>query len=62
MSERKLTVYSGGGSYRDPFPQIILQGQWLRSLGFSAGDKINVNCDRNRIIIEKFTEEDKKDE
>ena len=62
MSERKLTVYSGGGSYLDPFPQIILQGQWLRSLGFSAGDKINVNCDRNRIIIEKFTGEDKKDE
>lgn len=62
MSERKLTVYSGGGSYRDPFPQIILQGQWLRSLGFSAGDKINVICDRNRIIIEKFTKEDKKDE
>ncbi len=61
MSKRKLTVYSRGGSYRDPFPQIILQGQWLRSLEFSAGDKINVICDRNRIIIEKFTEEDKKE-
>lgn len=57
MGERKLTVYSGGGSYRDPFPQIILQGQWLRSLGFSAGDKITVICDRNQIVIEKSIEE-----
>lgn len=57
MSKRELTVYSGGGSYRKPFPQIILQGQWLKSLGFSVGDKITVICDRDRIVIKKSIEE-----
>lgn len=61
MSKRELTVYSGGGAYRNPFPQIILQGQWLKSLGFSAGDKITVICNQDQIIIEKFIEECKEE-
>lgn len=61
MSKRELTVYSGGGTYRNPFPQIILQGQWLKSLGFSAGDKITVICNQDQIIIEKFIEECKEE-
>ena len=61
MSRRKLTLYSGGGAYRYPFPQIILQGQWLKSLGFSAGDKITVICNQDQIIIEKFIEECKEE-
>ncbi len=61
MSKRELTVYSGGGVYRNPFPQIILQGQWLKSLGFSAGDKITVICNQDQIIIKKFIEECKEE-
>jgi len=61
MSKRELMVYSGGGAYRNPFPQIILLGQWLKSLGFSAGDKITVICNQDQIIIEKFIEECKEE-
>lgn len=33
--------------------QIILQGKWLESLGFSIGDKVIVDCQLDRIVIEK---------
>ena len=33
--------------------QIILQGKWLESLGFSIGDKVIVDCQPDRIVIEK---------
>ena len=61
MNKRKLTVYRGCGSYRSPFPQIILQGQWLKSLGFSSGDKITGVCEQDRIIVEKLIEEGKEE-
>lgn len=57
MNKRELTVYSGGGRYGEPFPQIILQGRWLQNLGFSAGDKIRLDCGRDRIVIERSIEE-----
>lgn len=53
MEERKLTVCNGRGNYKTPPPQIMLQGQWLQRMGFSAGDKITVDCQPGQLIITK---------
>ncbi len=54
MKERKLKIYSGSGKNYTHYPQIIIQGKWLRSLGYFIGDKVTVTQDGNRLIIEKY--------
>ena len=53
MKTKELKVYRGSGNNYTPIPQIILQGQWLRGLGFSIGDKVTVTWEENRLIVEK---------
>lgn len=53
MSKRTLTVYAGSGKGYSYISQIILQGKWLETLGFSIGDKVTVDCQLGRIVIEK---------
>lgn len=53
MNKRTLTVYAGSGKGCSYISQIILQGKWLEALGFSIGDKITVDCQQGRIVIEK---------
>ena len=53
MSKRTLTVYAGSGKGCSYISQIILQGKWLETLGFSIGDKVTVDCQPDRIVIEK---------
>ncbi len=38
-------------------PQIRFEGQWLKALGFSEGDKIKLDCEENRITITKLSDE-----
>lgn len=52
MPQRKLTVYAGS-SKNTYVPQIILQGNWLKLLGFDIGDKVTVDCQQDRLIIIK---------
>lgn len=37
-------------------PQIRFEGQWLKTLGFFVGDKIQLDCEENKIIITKLSE------
>lgn len=53
MKAKKLKVYHGSGRNYTSIPQIILQGKWLDSLGFSIGDRIAVTCNENIITIMK---------
>ena len=53
MDDRKLIVYNGRGAFKKSPPQILLQGNWLEQAGFSAGDKITVNCQQGQLIITK---------
>lgn len=53
MKVRKLKIYSGSGKNYTRYPQIIIQGKWLRPLGFFIGDKVTVTQDGNRLIVEK---------
>lgn len=56
MKVKKLTVYRGSGQNYNPIPKIILQGQWLHKLGFSIGDKVNIDCQQDKIVITKQPE------
>jgi hypothetical protein len=51
--ERKLTVYAmyRGKRYN---PQIRLQGRWLEAAGIKPGDKVKVEVQSEKIVIEKI--------
>ena len=55
-NERILTIYEAcQSSGNDIIPKIILQGKWLRSLGYITGDKISVKLlskhDETKFIV-----------
>lgn len=50
---KELKIYKGSGRNYTPVPQIIIQGKWLRPLGFFVGDKVTVTQEGNRLIVEK---------
>ena len=54
---RKLTVYGKTKQFNQTIPQIRLEGQWLNALGFSAGDKIQLDCGENKITITKLSDD-----
>ncbi len=49
--DRALTVYGKMSKSDKTIPQIRLEGQWLQALGFCVGNKIKLDCKKNRIII-----------
>ena len=54
--ERILTIYDFlSPSYLDgnkKYSRILLQGKWLRDLGFTVGKKVSVNVSNaNQIIV-----------
>ncbi len=54
---RKLTVYGKTKQFNQTVPQIRFEGEWLKALGFSEGDKIKLDCEENKITITKLSEE-----
>ena len=48
-AERKLKVYYLGTITKAP--GIQLAGEWLKQLGFAAGDKISVKCESGKLVI-----------
>lgn len=55
-TSRTLTVYGKISKSDKEIPQIRFEGQWLKALGFLAGDRIQLDCEENRIIITKLPE------
>ncbi len=54
MEKREMTVYRArGASMETNRPLIMLQGKWLRDVGFSTGDRIAVTCEDGRLIVER---------
>lgn len=53
MQAKELKIYKGSGRNYTPVPQIIIQGKWLRPLGYFIGDKVTVTQEGNRLIVEK---------
>lgn len=55
-SKRSLKVYEAplGLNSKHQIPRIQLQGQWLEALGYRVGDKIDVQCSKDTIVITKL--------
>lgn len=54
MKERKLKVtYTPGTECKEKIPRIVLQGKWLKELGFEVGEYVIVNRSREKIVVSK---------
>lgn len=53
---RKLKVYNQSQGDKGNVPTIILKGDWLKEIGFSCEDKIEILCKSNEIVILKILE------
>jgi hypothetical protein len=43
MKSREMTVYRARGNGKDlTVPMIMMQGKWLRDMGFAVGDRVSV--------------------
>ena len=52
MKERKLKItYAPGTEPQDKIPRIVLQGKWLKELGFEVGKYALISCSNNGIVI-----------
>ena len=57
-NKRTLTVYeSTKSTCYNQIPRILLEGKWLKNLGFEIGQKINLDISTNRekivLVIEQ---------
>ena len=56
-NSRKLKVYGATKQFSQTVPQIRFEGQWLEALGFCVGDRLQVDCEENRITITKLSDD-----
>ena len=51
MTERKLKVtYAPGSEYKEQIPRIVLQGKWLKELGFEVGEYVIISPSNENIV------------
>ncbi len=50
--KRKLKVHYAAGSSTE-VPSIILKGKWLEKAGFAIGDYVEVECEGDKITLNK---------
>ncbi len=51
MKTKNMKVYEGTGTSDITIPRIVLQGKWLKGLGFSVGDRIIITYEEDKITI-----------
>ena len=52
MKERKLKVtYAPGTEYKEKTTRIVLQGKWLKELGFEVGEHVIISTSSENIIV-----------
>ncbi len=52
---RTLKVYGQSGYHYKDTPTIVLKGQWLSATGFDIGDKIQVEVENGRLLLQNIT-------
>lgn len=53
MKERKLKIqYAPGTELKDKIPRIVLQGKWLKELGFEVGELVFVSILNSQITMQ----------
>ena len=54
MKERKLKIsYAPGANHKEEIPRIVLQGKWLKELGFEVGEHVTINYSNENIVVSK---------
>ena len=54
MKSREMTVYRARGNGKDlTVPMIMMQGKWLRDMGFTVGDRISVTLQDGKLVVER---------
>jgi hypothetical protein len=57
MKERKLKVtYAPGTEPKDKIPRIVLQGKWLKELGFEVGEYVIVKKHNQKTLVITFND------
>lgn len=51
MKSREMTVYRARGKDLT-VPMIILQGKWLRDMGFTVGNRVSVSMQDGKLMVE----------
>jgi len=51
MKTREMTVYRARGKDLT-VPMIILQGKWLRDMGFTVGNRVSVSMQDGKLMVE----------
>ena len=54
--KREMTVHYRNVEYKrknKQKPQIVICGDWLEKIGFSIGNKIEVDCNDGKLVITK---------
>ena len=53
MKSREMTVYRARGNGKDlTVPMIMMQGKWLRDMGFAVGDRVSVTLQDGKLVVE----------
>lgn len=53
---RNIKIYGMRGYKYKLTPTIMLNGQWLKELGFEIGGYVMVSCENGRLVITPDTE------
>lgn len=54
MKSREMTVYRARGNGKDlTLPMIMMQGKWLRDMGFAVGDRVSVTLQDGKLVVER---------
>ena len=54
MKSREMTVYRARGNDKDlTVPMIMMQGKWLRDMGFAVGDRVSVTLQDGKLVVER---------
>ena len=48
---RSLKIYEQSGYNYKGTPTIMLKGNWLRELGFNAGEYVSIACEDGKLVI-----------
>ena len=39
--------------HKEEIPRIVLQGKWLKELGFEVGEHVTINYSNENIVVSK---------
>ncbi len=54
MKSGETTICKARGNGKDlTVPMIMMQGKWLRDMGFAVGDRVSVTLQDGKLVVER---------